>query len=300
MKAIKVISAIILCIILLVAECFVMGMFSVDKALSENTIKESMKETNVVENIVDEALSQNTVNMGGRYGEMINAVMKSDAMITFLSDYVSRTIDTQIFDEKYAAISGNELMTAFAKGVEEVNKSGTMSISETEEEFLKQTIAEEAAGLTANLNSYIESYNSKNEAAAGEPDEQTELLTSMMNIGTRVLSLAVCLAICAVLVIMFRKSQLGYLWCAVVTAMSSILYGLMSLIGKDGIMGTVTSSASEEMALSMVAKGFAAVSCAGFVATAIFIILFVVMKITGRRRNHEDFTASAKRTFEGN
>ena len=71
MKAVKIISSVILILLLLTAESFVMGIFSVDRAVSKESVYEAMEESNIVSELVDEALSEETVNMGGTYGFLL-------------------------------------------------------------------------------------------------------------------------------------------------------------------------------------------------------------------------------------
>ena len=58
MKAVKIISSVILILLLLTAESFVMGIFSVDRAVSKESVYEAMEESNIVSELVDEALSE--------------------------------------------------------------------------------------------------------------------------------------------------------------------------------------------------------------------------------------------------
>ena len=79
-----------------------MGILSVDKALSEGTIKKSIVETGVVDDVIGEALRENTVSMGGAYGELVQSVMKTDVMNDFFAAYLSSVIRSEVYGEQYA------------------------------------------------------------------------------------------------------------------------------------------------------------------------------------------------------
>ena len=101
MKAVKIISSVILILLLLTAESFVMGIFSVDRAVSKESVYEAMEESNIVSELVDEALSEETVNMGGTYGDMLDAVFRTQAVKDFLSDYMTAVIDAELYGNIY-------------------------------------------------------------------------------------------------------------------------------------------------------------------------------------------------------
>ena len=56
MRTLKVIAAILIALALVAAEGLAMGILSVDRALSEGTIKKSIVETGVVDDVIGEAL----------------------------------------------------------------------------------------------------------------------------------------------------------------------------------------------------------------------------------------------------
>ena len=66
MKAVKIILAIIAVVALFVAEALTMGLFALDEATSEESVREALTESDIVSQLVDEALAEGTVNMGGQ------------------------------------------------------------------------------------------------------------------------------------------------------------------------------------------------------------------------------------------
>ena len=84
MRALKIIGAIIISAVLLAGEVFLMAAFAFDRALSEESLRKAVEENNLVEAMVEEALRESTVSMGGEYGEMVMSVMRTDAMTDFL------------------------------------------------------------------------------------------------------------------------------------------------------------------------------------------------------------------------
>lgn len=280
MKAVKIISAVILVLILLVAESFVMGIFSVDKAVSRESVNAAMEESDVVSQLVEEALMEETVNSGGEYGEMIDAVFRTESMNVFLSDYMTAVLNNQLYGDEYEEIGSDELMQAFSAGIDEVNQEGTYSISAMEGELLKQALQQTAPDLTKELNSQISEYDSLEGETASLMTEG--VVGDMPFIGNlaKGVSLAVTALICAGIIMLCWSSKLGFLWCSIVTALiSAVFAGLYHIMG-----GIINVSATDRMIYIMMENGFGSVYMAGFIAAAIFMAAFIILKIIFRNK----------------
>lgn len=280
MKAVKIILAIIAVVALFVAEALTMGLFALDEATSEESVREALTESDIVSQLVDEALAEGTVNMGGQYGEMMKAIFSTEAIDDFFTRYVTAAVNTQFFGDPYVEVADDELMAAFSKGIDQVNAEGEYQISPLEGELLRQAMQQEVPDLTASLNQQMEQYESL------DGDLSEEVFTSItgdasVSSGTaRIFSAAICVILCAAVIALCWRSRLGFLWCAVTIALVSLIYwGLATLVG-----AMTTSSASDHMAYVMAENGFRQVTAAGFAAAAIFFIAFVIFKIFSRNK----------------
>ena len=280
MKAVKIILAIIAVVALFVAEALTMGLFALDEATSEESVREALTESDIVSQLVDEALAEGTVNMGGQYGEMMKAIFSTEAIDDFFTQYVTAAVNTQFFGDPYVEVADDELMAAFSEGIDQVNAEGEGQISPLEGELLRQAMQQEVPDLTASLNQQMEQYESL------DGDLSEEVFTSItgdasVSSGTaRIFSAAICVILCAAVIALCWRSRLGFLWCAVTIALVSLIYwGLATLVG-----AMTTSSASDHMAYVMAENGFRQVTAAGFAAAAIFFIAFVIFKIFSRNK----------------
>lgn len=280
MKAVKIILAIIAVVALFVAEALTMGLFALDEATSEESVREALMESDIVSQLVDEALAEGTVNMGGQYGEMMKAIFSTEAIDDFFTQYVTAAVNTQFFGDPYVEVADDELMAAFSEGIDQVNAEGEYQISPLEGELLRQAMQQEVPDLTASLNQQMEQYESL------DGDLSEEVFTSItgdasVSSGTaRIFSAAICVILCAAVIALCWRSRLGFLWCAVtITLVSLIYWGLATLVG-----AMTTSSASDHMAYVMAENGFRQVTAAGFAAAVIFFIAFVIFKIFSRNK----------------
>lgn len=284
MKAVKIILAIIAVVALFVAEALTMGLFALDEATSEESVREALMESDIVSQLVDEALAEGTVNMGGQYGEMMKAIFSTEAIDDFFTQYVTAAVNTQFFGDPYVEVADDELMAAFSEGIDQVNAEGEYQISPLEGELLRQAMQQEVPDLTASLNQQMEQYESL------DGDLSEEVFTSItgdasVSSGTaRIFSAAICVILCAAVIALCWRSRLGFLWCAVtITLVSLIYWGLATLVG-----AMTTSSASDHMAYVMAENGFRQVTAAGFAAAVIFFIAFVIFKIFSRTKSRHE------------
>lgn len=287
MKAVKIIAAIVLCIALLAAEGSAMGLFSVDKALSEESLTESMRDSEIIEQLVDEALAENTVNMGGRYGEIAQAVFHTAPMRDFFTAYLTSAIRTELYGNPYDEVAYDELMAAFSQGVDEVNASGQYEITAMEANFLKQAMQAEAPDLTAKLNEQIGRYETISGDLTERAMQPDKMMEKLMSRASRAIALAACMLLCASLIALYWKSRFGFLWCGVVTALAALLYGGLTVIAKKAMLSAASISASDKMTLSMITNGFGTVALAGAAVAVIFIAVFAVLKGIDRRKQYE-------------
>lgn len=298
MKGIKIAAVLILSLILLTAECAALGFYALDRALSEDAIEETVKESGIIGQLADEALQESTVSMGGEYGDMAKAILETDAMMDFFAEYTAAALHAQVYGNVQQEIADDELMEAFSRGIDQVNESGSMTISPLEAEFLRKAMQAEIPDLTASLSEQISRYDALggDTEAAAEADRTVSALTG---IGTKLLSLVICLGALAGLIALCWKSKLGLIWGAIVTALASLIYGGLYLIGADAVLSVTSASPVEEMALSMVTGGFRSAALAGAVITAVLLVAFVVLRLRNRRTRNEENTAPAERFVEG-
>ena len=274
MKAIRVILAVIAVIALFAAEALTMGLFALDKAVSEESVREALEKSDVVAQMVEEALAEETVNMGGEYGEMMGAVLQSNAVNDFMSAFVSSAVNTQLFGDSYEEIANDELLMAFSEGIDEVNESGAYEISPMEGELLRKAMQQELPDLTATLNEQMEGYAALEGVYSDQAvNEITGAPFSSAVMET--MGVIVCLLLAAAVVALCWRSRLGFLWCAITMAVVSMVYCAMSVA-----LGAMTSvSAADTMIFIMTKKGFETVWMPGLIIAVVFFAAFIVLKI---------------------
>ena len=280
----KIVFTILLCMVLLAAECITMGLLAANRALSENTIRESVAETEIIEQLVDEAIAQNTVNMGGYYGDFAKDVFRTDAMEDFFVAYLTSAVNTELYGNPYQEIAYDELTAALNQGVDEVFASQEYPISEVEADLIIKTINAEVPNLTAAMDGQIDKY----ETLSGELTEKVFLsedaIQRLLNPGSKFVAFVISAVLCLALVYACWSSKFGFLWCGVVTAISSVICMGVSKVGAGVLPTSIEVSPSEEMIIMMLTSGFAEAAVIGLAVAIAFFVIFGVFKLIDRRK----------------
>ena len=279
MKLLKIIAAVVLSIALIASGSAALGVFSVDRAVSEDSVSKAITETEIVQELTNEVISENTVNMGGKYGEIINDAMGTDAMNEFFSSYISTAVRSEIYGEQHEEIGSDNLMNAFSSAMDELKSSGKADITSEEEEIIRAAMLQEIPDLTDSLNENIANYQTTNMNMG-----QEEALGPFTQTGIKLLTIAVSVILCLLLIVLFWRSKAGFIWCAVVFGIMALIYMCLGMMGGGGILDITAGSVSERFVLKLLTEGFSDAAAAGFVIMILFIIAYIPLKIRDRRR----------------
>lgn len=282
MKAIRIIFAIIVTVALFAAEALTMGLFAVHEGLSEESMRKAIDESGVVEEMVDETLAEETVNMGGEYGEMMKAVFESNPVRNFLSAYVSAAVNTQFFGDTYDEIADDELMAAFSDGIDEVNETGAYEISPLEGELLRQALQQKVPDMTDTIDSQVSRFESLDGELSEEAMDSAMGDTLLLSTGGMILAVGVCAALAVLVIALCWRSRLGFLWCSITAALVSLIFRGLSMLLEE----FPAQSASDRMISIVAGNGFDAVWLPGLVVAAVMMVLFVIFRITGRKKSY--------------
>ena len=257
MRTLKVIAAILIALALVAAEGLAMGILSVDRALSEGTIKKSIVETGVVDDVIGDALREN--------------------------------------GEQYEEIAEDDLMQAFSSAIDEMEKSGAIRISQEQESIIKNMIKEELPRLTQDLNSLAMQYDASRGELTNDATSANDAVKTVLSRGTQMIMLLISAALCAALIALFWKNKSGFIWCAVVTGVVTACYVLLTVLGASGTL-LAGGSPGDAFVLTLLSHGFKVAAIIGGVVTCIFVAAYIVWRARDRRKEeYEENIETAKR-----
>lgn len=294
MDALKAFLSIIICVALLAAEGITMGLLSLERALSDDaigeTIRTTMAGTEITGQLVDEVLAQSSINTDSHYGEAAKAVLETDAMTGFLAGHLADAVSGEINGEPAKAASEEEMLAVLSQGIEEVNDSGTYTISESEGEVLTQAMQAEVPELMEKISQHSDEHGTAiaelSEEIMGEEMGLLNDLRKYMDEGTRTRAIIICGVLCLLLIALNWRNRFGFFWCGLVTAVASAVYWGLAFVGAEKIISYMLhTSYLQEAALSMITSGMKDVALTGSIAAGIFIAVFAAFKIIDRRRH---------------
>lgn len=294
MDAVKAFISIVLCIALLVAEVIAMGLFSLERALSDDaigdTIQTTMAGTDITETLVEETLARSRLGRNARYGELAEAVLETEAMTGFFAGYLADAVGEQTYGEPAEEVTEEELQAVFAEGIDEVNEEGLYTISEKDKKKLTKAMNKEIPRLMEKMSQHTDGYGEAiaelTEITMGEEMGLLYDMRKYMDKTTRMMFLGACAVICLVLLALNWRSRFGFFWCGMVTALVSALYWGLFIVGAERIISYMLHTTYlQEAALTMITSGLQDAALTGSIAAAAFLVIFAGLKITGRRKN---------------
>lgn len=284
MKVLKVFIALILSIVMICSCILCLGSFAIDKATCEESIRQALDKSNVIDTLMDEVLKDNTVNMGGVYGVAAKAIMQTDSMEQFIASYTTEALYAEFHGRQRQEIANDELMEAFAAGIEEAAAEKGFRLTPTENEMIREAMLVTIPALTDEINKSIETFETTS------IDQQTlqklEYLKLLSSPGYRYGSLGNALLMLLLLVILFWRSRMGFLWGAVNVILASCLYGVLALVsGSFGNQSSTFVEPMQQMIYTMCEYGSIRIAIAGGIAGVILIIICAIMRAF--RRDYE-------------
>ena len=293
MEALKAFLSIIICIALLAAEGIAMGLFSLERALSDDaigeTIRTTMAGTDITSQLVDEALAQSSISADSHYGEVAKAVLETDAMTGFFAGHLADAVNEEINGEPAEKVTEEELQEVFSQGIDEVNDAGIYSVSEEEEKALTKAMEAEVPKLMEKLSKHSGEHGTAiaelSEEIMGEEMGLLNDLRKYMDEGTRTKVMIGCGVLALALIALNWRNRFGFFWCGLVTAVAAALYWGLAYVGAEKIITYMLhTSYLQEAALAMITSGMKDVALVGTLVAVACIIAFAVLKGMDRRR----------------
>lgn len=289
MRIVRFLLSIILAIILILSAGAVFSSFAVTEAVSEEAIQKAVVETGAVDELTDRILSQNTVNMGGQYGQTMKEILKSESMTKFFTAYTAGCLQNQVRGEEgtagsgyYDEIGSDDLYMAFREGTDECINKGSISMGEGERQIFDTALKTAMPTLANGINYVIQQMNLTSfiDDDTAEYMETAQMMTSSE---FRYGAIGIAAIACLGLILLRRHRRSGLFWCGICLLLIAGLFYVVATM----LSGTAESSGdfvalSTRMLYVMVAYGLKKVAIAGGVAGAACLPICLVAKLLRR------------------
>ena len=284
MRVLKGFVAFALAVILIASSALALGSYAVTEAISEDGVRKAITETDAVGQLTDNIIQNNTINMGGEYGQTMQSVLKSDAMTEFFAAYTARNLQGQIYGEDMEEIGADDLNMAFSRGMDECIENGSVTMGEGERKLFDAALNMAMPNLTEGVN-YVLGQMNLTAFVDDETAHQIELARAATSDEVRYGAAGIAILACILLFALYWRSKLGMLLSGIMVLVVAAFFYLLSMM----IDQTVASSGTElvlsrQMLYIMVSYGAAEAMKVGAVVGGAMIVACPIFKLVFRRR----------------
>ena len=274
----------LLAIVLLASAALALGSYAVTETISEDAVGRAITETNAVGQLTDNIIEHNTVNLGGVYGETMQAILKSDAMTEFFTAYTARCLQSQIYGEEMEEIGTDDLNAAFSRGTDECLEKGIISMDQGERAMFDEALNMAMPNLTKGIN-YVLSQMNLTSFVDEDTSQQIQIARTATSNEIRYGSAGIAILACILLFALYWRSKLGMLLAGIMILLAAAFFFALSMM----IDATVESSGeglvlSRQMLYIMISYGSQQAVKAGAIIGGAMIVACPIFKILFRRR----------------
>ena len=286
MRFLRGLIAFVLALILIASTALALGSFAVSRAVSEDAVRQAITETDAVGQLTDNIIMHNTINLGGEYGETMQAILKSDAMTDFFTAYTARSLQSQIYGGEMEEIGSDDLNAAFSRGMDECLANGSVTMDEGERMIFDQALNTAMPNLTKGVN-YVLDQMRLTDYVDEDTAHQIELAKSATSDEVRYGAAGIAIMACLILIALYWRNKAGFLLSGVIVLFVAAFFFVLSImIGQTMEAGGSSIVLSRKMLFVMVSYGSLAAVRIGAVCGAALIAACPVFKLLFRKRGY--------------
>ena len=283
MRLIRGLLAFALAVILIASSALALGSYAVSEAISEDAVRQAITETDAVGKLTDNIIQQNTVNLGGAYGESMQAILKSDAMTEFFTEYTARSLQSKVYGQETEEIGSDDLNMAFSRGMDECIEKGTVTMDKGERAIFDEALNMAMPNLTKGIN-YVLSQMSLTGFVDEDTARQIEIARTATSDEVRYGAAGIAILACILLFALYWRSKFGILLCGIMILVVAAFFYFMSMMIEQTMVADETGLVlSRQMLYIMVSYGAAQAMKVGAVIGGAMIVACPVFKLVFRR-----------------
>lgn len=284
MKVLKVFAALIMTFLLLCTQALLMGAFACDQSFSAGSVTKAIQDSNFTEELYNEAISASQEADNQKVQDFLKQALKTQTASEAIGQYASKAIDSVLYGEDYENFTAEDLNKLAQDSLDELSSQEGVSISESEKQQVLNYVEDNGSAIVAEINSTLptqsdETLTGSNGAAS---TAQTFLGTPI-----RIALAAVCLILGILLIALFWRSKLGFIWWAFacfILGSVFLLLGTSSSMLSSYIQDTGEGTAFSLLLTGMFSQGLTFVGIAALILMVILIILCLVGRKISRSR----------------
>lgn len=283
MRFIRGLLGFLLALILLASSALALGSYAVAESISEGAVEKAITETDAVGMLTDNIIEHNTINLGGVYGETMQAILKSDAMTDFFTAYTARCLQSQVYGEEMEEIGTDDLNAAFSDGTDECLEKGVIVMDQGERAMFDEALNAAMPNLTKGIN-YVLDQMDLTSFVDEDTAHQIEIARTATSNEVRYGAAGIAILACILLFALYWRSKFGMLLAGIMILVTTAFFYALSMM----IDSTVDSSGSglvlsRQMLYIMISYGSLQAVKAGAIIGGAMIVACPVFKLLFRR-----------------
>ena len=284
MRLLRGILGFLLAVILLASAGLALGSYAVAETVSEEAVEKAITETDAVGKLTDNIIEHNTINLGGVYGDNMQAILKSDAMTEFFTAYTAQCLQSQVYGGEMEEIGSDDLNAAFSRGMDECIENGTISMNQGERALFDEALNTAMPNLTKGIN-YVLSQMNLTSFVDEDTANQIELAQTATSTEVRYGAAGIAILACVLLFALYWRSKFGMLLSGIMILIVAAFFFVLSMM----IGQTVESSGSSvvlsrQMLYIMVSYGAQQAVRVGTIVGGAMIVGCPIFKLVFRSR----------------
>ena len=283
MRFIRGLLGFLLALILLASSALALGSYAVAESISEGAVEKAITETDAVGMLTDNIIEHNTINLGGVYGETMQAILKSDAMTDFFTAYTARCLQSQVYGEEMEEIGTDDLNAAFSEGMDECLEKGIIVMDQGERAMFDAALNAAMPNLTKGIN-YVLDQMDLTSFVDEDTAHQIEIARTATSNEVRYGAAGIAILACILLFALYWRSKFGMLLAGIMILVTTAFFYALSMM----IDSTVDSSGSglvlsRQMLYIMISYGSLQAVKAGAIIGGAMIVACPIFKLLFRR-----------------
>lgn len=225
MKVLKVLLSMIIIIGLFLCQAVLLSMFACNKSFTEESITAAIRETNLSDTLVDQALENSSLNSNETAKQVLDSILKTKAGSAFVGQYASSVISALLHGEPIPKLEEKDVSNFMLKGIKEISDKTGFSLTDTQLTLAESYLSASSSHIVSAMNKMIPLPEEIQQGSVSQWKALQNiqfLLSPSMKIG-----MIIAVLILGLFLIFFLwKSKLGFFWWGMISLICGFIFSL--------------------------------------------------------------------------
>lgn len=285
MKVFKVLAALVLSFALLCAQGLLMGGFACDKSFSPKAVTKAVQETNFTQELYEQALKNSNAKSNEQVQEFLQNALKTDTASQLIGTYASSAIGSVLYGRQYTQFTKKDLMDLTSASLDELDKSTGGMLTDKQRQAAMNYVRANGSSLVEEINRTLPVLD-QSMSLDSEEISAIAKVQKLLSAPVRAALGGACLILGIMLIALFWRSRLGFLWWAAVSFIlgaTFLLLGTSSDLLTNYIQDSGEGTAFALLLTGMFSQGMTLVGLVAMGLTVFLVLLCLISRLLAAR-----------------